>query len=382
VTDGDWQSTGAWRDLLAGMGEVDRAFLEGPRALKDGRSVAEGYRALATALGVALDAYLYGDPERPIFLDVNTPYRRDRSWGGDNTDAYYAFTRIDPTRTYRVTGQCGDSAYFSITVYNEPSPGAWSDAVVGVVNDTDLGVDGDGRFSLVMGPGRPMGYTGPFIGFTPDASVAFTRDYQVDPIAGRRVEWDIECLDEPGTPTTTDRDTAVALRTALTWVRTMFDIVPVTLAARADDVALGHRAPAVANVFADPYQVQDANYGWSARDACYGFATFAIEADEALVVTHRPPACRFWNVIVWNQYMAGHTVKDPRTSVNNGSAVPNTDGTVTVVIGRDLLAHPNAITTIDHARGMIAFRWFLADNVPGRPTVDVVKIADAPTSTT
>ena len=61
---------------------------------------------------------------RPVFVDINTPTRRDRRWGGDNTDAYYAMVPIDPARTYRVTGQRGDSAYFSLTVYNEPSPGS------------------------------------------------------------------------------------------------------------------------------------------------------------------------------------------------------------------------------------------------------------------
>lgn len=100
------------------------------------------------------------------------------------------------------------------------------------------------------------------------------------------------------------------------------------------------------------------------------------------MVTHRPPACRFWNVIVWNQFMAGHNVTDGRISVNHGTAAPNADGTVTVVIARSQLEHPNAITTLDQAYGNLAFRWFLADTVPDLPVVELVKIADAPTTTT
>ena len=60
--------------------------------------------------------------------------------------------------------------------------------------------------------------------------------------------------------------------------------------------------------------------------------------------------------------------------------MPNADGTVTVVLSHDDLDHPNAITTAGHAEGTLAFRWFLADAVPGRPTVDVVRTADAPTT--
>ncbi len=165
----------------------------------------------------------------------------------------------------------------------------------------------------------------------------------------------------------------------------MFAIVPARRSGvRNDDERhdLGHEISQVANDFAAPYQVPDFNFGWSATDACYSFGSFDLDPDEALVVTHRPPTCRFWNLIVWNQFMAGHNVTDGRISVNHGTAVPNADGTVTTVIARSQLDHPNAITTLDQARGNLAFRWFLADEVPDRPVVSLVKIADAPTSTT
>lgn len=74
------------------------------------------------------------------------------------------------------------------------------------------------------------------------------------------------------------------------------------------------------------------------------------------MVTHQPPQCRFWNVISWNQFMAGHNTADGRTSINMSTAQPNSDGTVTVVIARRQLDHPNAITTLDQPRGSLAFR--------------------------
>ena len=89
MTTPPWETTAAWRDLLAGLAELDGTFLAGPRAVRGEQAVAEGYRALATVLGVAFDAYLFGDAARPAFVDVNTPFRRDRRWGGDNTDAWY-----------------------------------------------------------------------------------------------------------------------------------------------------------------------------------------------------------------------------------------------------------------------------------------------------
>ena len=362
------ESTAAWRELLDTLGGLDRTFLEGDRAVTDDRHIADGYRMLATTLGVALDTYLFAEPSRPVWIELNTPYRRDRRWGGDNTDAYYFMCPVDPARRYRISGNRGDSVYFSVTAYNEPSPGAWSDKVVAIVRDDDLDIDADGNFSFELGP-------------TDDGVVLVTRDYQADPLTGRPVSWNIEALDEPESVRHGDAETAAALRSSAAWLRTMFAIVPLAVGVRVEDAhTLGHEISQAANQFADPYQVPDANFGWSARDACYAYGSFVLDEDEALVVTHRPPSCRFWNLVVWNQFMAAHNGGDARCSINGHSAVPNADGSVTVVISGRITEHPNSITTLDYPRGNLAFRWFLADEVPARPEVHLVKVSDAPTS--
>lgn len=362
------QSTAAWRELLETLGGLDHVFLEGDRAVSDDRHIADGYRMLATTLGVAFDTYLFAEPSRPQFVEVNTPFRRDRRWGGDNTDAYYRICPVDPGRRYRISGNRGDSVYFSLTAYNEPTPGAWSDRIVAIVRDDDLDIDGAGDFSFDLGP-------------TPDAAVLMTRDYQADPLTGRPVTWRIEALDEPDPIRHGDAETAAALRSSAAWLRTMFAILPLAVGVRTDDAhTLGHQIAQAANQFADPYQVPDANFGWSARDACYAYGSFDLADDEALVITHTPPTCRFWNLVVWNQFMATACATDARSSVNGHSAVPNADGSVTVVISRGLTAHPNSLTTLDYPRGNLAFRWFLAEEVPACPQVELVKVSDAPTA--
>lgn len=365
------ESTAAWQELLKTLGEADRSFLEGDRAVTDDRHVADGYRMLAATLGVALDTYLFPEPGRPQFVAVNTPFRRDRRWGGDNTDAYYFVCPVEPTRRYRISGNKGDSVYFSVTAYNEPSPGAWSDRVVAIVRDTDLDIDADGNFAFEFPAGE----------LEPDAAVLMTRDYQADPLTGRPVTWHIEALEPADEIRHGDAETAASLRAAATWLRTMFAIVPLAVGNRVDDQhALGHETAHAANAFADPYQVPDANFGWSARDACYSYGSFVLEADEALIITHRPPSCRFWNMVVWNQFMATFGARDARCSVNGHSAVANSDGSVTIVLSNAQTAHPNSLTTLGYPRGNLAFRWFLPDGVPARPEVQLVKTADAPTT--
>jgi hypothetical protein len=380
-----WQATAAWNELLAGLGELQATFLEGDRAVTTETGVVNGYRMLATILGVGLDIYLYPDRSRPVWVDTVTPFRRDRRWGGDNTDAAYAFCVFDPARTYRVWGRRNDSAYFSVTVYNEPAPGAWSDRVIGVVKDSDLTFDADGGFSFYLGATKPDGYDGPWIQFTPDAAAALTRDYQADPLTGVPVEWHIECLDEPEPVTRSDAATAQALRSTLSWMRTMFAIVPMTIQERTDDdrLGLGHQTPDGVNTVAEPYRVPDFNFGWSATDATYCFGSYDLAPDEALVLTCTPPnSFRFWNFMPWTEYMAGHNAADGTTSLNNHTAVTNSDGSITIVVARTQLEHPNAVTTLDNQRGMLAFRWFLADEVPAKPTVELVKAADAPVALT
>lgn len=366
MTDAPHASTTAWRELLDTLRTLDQSFLEGERAVTDDRHIADGYRMLATTLGVAFDTYLFAEPSRPLFVEVNTPFRRDRRWGGDNTDAYYFICPIDPQRQYRITGNKGDSVYFSVTAYNEPAPGTWSDRILTIVRDDELDIDADGNFSFDLGP-------------TPDAAVLMTRDYQADPLTGRPVSWHIEALDEPDPVRHGDAETAAGLRASAAWLRTMFAILPLAVGTRAEDVhTAGHQVAHAANRFAEPYQTPDFNFGWSARDACYSYGSFVLEEDEALVITHQPPKSRFWNVVVWNPFMATHTAIDGRCSVNGSSAVPNSDGSVTVVVSRGVTDHPNSVTTLGYPSGNLAFRWFLADQVPARPETKLVKAADAP----
>ena len=70
-----------------------------------------------------------------------------------------------------------------------------------------------------------------------------------------------------------------------------------------------------------------------------------------------------------------------RVSINGSTAAANADGTVTTVLtSGPATGHPNALTTLEHHHGMIAYRWFLAESVPDRPDAQVVPVGDAPTT--
>ncbi len=374
------ESATAWRELLSAFAEFDQQFLDGPKAVRGEVAVAEGYHNLATMLALTLDMSLFADPVSPRFIDTLTPFRPDRRWGGDNTDCYYGYAMVDPRRTYRVSGAPGDSAMYSVTVYNEPEPGAWPNRTVGLLYDTDMPLDDDGRFSCVLGPARPDGYDGPFIELSPDAHGIITRDYHEHPETGRRVGWEIAVLDHAGLPVNpakTDAAVANSLRSALRFAQDMYALIPLILMER-KPVELADGQALTTNTIAPPYRAGGATHGYSMQDACYGLGGFALEPGEALVITSRHPKARFWNFTLWNQYMAALDVDYGRAGLNSGTAVHNSDGTVTIVVSRELLEHPNALSTKDHPEGLMSFRWFHADDLPEQPTTAVVPVAEAP----
>nr|MDQ3292975.1 DUF1214 domain-containing protein [Actinomycetota bacterium] len=184
----------AFRDLLALLGRVDQRFTAGDGRLDDPTSVVEGYRWILSILSVGAEVWLWGDSQRPRFVDIVGP---NRKWGGDNADAYYQYAPIDPRRTYRVQGVKGDAVYYSLTVYGGPDDGRYSTRIVGTQNHRTVPAADDGTFQLWLSP-TPQ--AGPTIVLEPDAVAAITRDYLVDPVGGRRVEWAIECVDGEGDP--------------------------------------------------------------------------------------------------------------------------------------------------------------------------------------
>ncbi len=376
------ESATAWRELLNTFADFDALFLEGPKAVRGEVAVAEGYQNLATMLALTLDMNLFSDPVAPRFIDTLTPFRPDRRWGGDNTDCYYGYAVVDPRRTYRVSGLPGASTMFSVTVYNEPEPGAWPNRTVGLLYDTDMPLEADGQFSCLLGPARPADYDGPFIELSEDSRGIITRHYHEHPESGRRVAWNIEVIDHAGLPVTplkSDADVARSLRAARRFAQDTFAIVPLILPER-QPLDLPDGQALTTNTLSPPYRAGGATYGYSMQDACYCLGGFSLEPGEALVITSRHPKCRFWNLTLWNQFMAALDVEYGRAGLNSGTAVPNSDGSITIVISRELLDHPNAISTKDHPEGLMSFRWFHADELPEHPSITVLPAAEAPRS--
>lgn len=343
-------------ELLDTMKGLDEKFGD-----LDEQQRLEGYRWIFSITAVGLDAYVWADASRPRFVDIVGPYRK---WGGDNSDAFYMYAPIDPTRTYRVRGRKGDAVYFSLTVYGGPADGRYSERIVGTVNDRMLDVGPDGEFEITLSPTEQ---SGAWLKLEPDAVCAITRDYVVEPSKQRRAEWTIECIDgDNGEYRLTDEDLARRFRAALTWVKDQANLVP-----------LGLGEP---NTVDEPYPVPQQTFGWAAGDAAYAMGSFDLADGEALVIRGRSPECAFWNVCLWNQFLHTYNYDYDRVTINGGQVHYDDDGSWEIVVaGRDP-RHPNWISTQGHPRGRIWFRWFHPDETPERPTTKVVQVASLVTA--
>lgn len=350
-------SATAFRDLLDVLASADEAFYEGERAIDDPATLLEGYLFLPTVLQVAMTAFVHSDPLRPVLATIAGPDAPTMRWGGDNSDARYRHCPVDPSRTYRIRATLGDAVYTSVTVYAGPDDGRWSDRIVGIVNTRDHPADADGAWEVLVGPD-----VDPARGIRTDAGATdiVTRDYVDDPIGDRPTEWTIELLgDPPGPPRLDDTELATRLHKAANFVRDLTSIVPLSL--------VEHR-----NVIHEPYPVPQMTYGWAAADAAYALGGFDLDDDQALVIEGRSPECAFWNVCLWNPFLAGFDYRYEQVTLNGSRTRLEADGSWRLVVAASDPGVANHLSTAGHRSGVVWFRWFLPAETPEPMSVRVV----------
>jgi len=351
-----YETTAAFQELLDVLRTGDQVFLEGFRAVPDETSVIEGYRWLTEVMSVALDCYLWADPARPEFTRIVSPTRK---FGGDNPDAFYYFAPLDPRRTYRVHGRMGDACYLSLCVYGGPTDGRWSNRIVSTIHAGEMTFGAERSFEIIVSP-TPQG--GNWLRLDPDAVCLVTRDYLLDPHRGEQARYTIEAVDPALPPSPpSDADLAARLRATANFVRDLMNVCPIP-------------PPGDPNTVQEPYRQPPVTYGWAAPDATYAMGRFELAEDEALVIDGRSPRCAFWNLCLWNPFLQTFDYRYERVSINGSQLRPEPDGSWRIVVARRDPGHPNWLSTAGHARGLLWFRWFLADELPPRPTTRVLKI--------
>ena len=177
----------AWDDMIATL-QSARDAIDNPELMPppaNDRSLAEGYRYLMGFVHSAVERAFHNDPVRPQFRNALSPITRATI---DNADAIYFYAPINGSQTYLIRGKAGDSRHWRgeaavnrerkaphYLIFEASSGGLAGDSgtlqelqpgtktQTGMLDCSQIAVNADGSFEILLAPQRPADYEGNFI---------------------------------------------------------------------------------------------------------------------------------------------------------------------------------------------------------------------------
>jgi hypothetical protein len=309
---------------------------------------AKGFRLLARNVSLALQFHLENnDPDFPELLHYFDPIRKQ---GGDNTDALYVGAPINGQHTYRILGQRGNARYFAVTILEDGAT-PWGGAVVGNMIDSDIAVEQDGSFEIVLSPDE---HPGNWIKTTPGSWRVTFRQFFADwenetPMVAR-----IDRLGDRGqVPDLSPEQVQVGLADSAAWVRQSTHYW-------ADMLDKWKVQP---NRFLSYRQLDD-----NPIDATPGgeplICYWQLPKDEVLVVRVIPPEADYWSVEFGNYWWETMDYRYRLCSTNCHHAVLEDNGELLLVVAHDDPGVPNWLDPSGHVEGYITLRWIGSPSYP------------------
>jgi hypothetical protein len=351
-------SGAAWREWCARLAALGDRIL-GDDFPADPRGRAEGFRALTRLLVYATQLEMEaGDAAHPVFYryeDPRTP------WGGPNPDNVYLRATIDPTATYRVTGDVTGvrQALFSL---HEGDMQLGEYGVYGERSLDGLAKDGAGRLELVLSP-EP--HPGNWIPMHPAARLFMIRVYVGDWERDAAPPFHIVRAGAAGVPPPPLEPAAVerALDRAVDWVER-------TVVFWNDYVRkVAERTPP--NRAAPPRAAPG-----GADHLLYGSCFWDLGPDEALVLECAAPDADYFGFTIHTlAWFESGDFASRQTSLNGAQIHSDADGRFRLVLAHRDPGSPNWIDTEERRRGMLTYR-FIGARTPPAPSARVVPHAE------
>ena len=393
----DTLSRGAWRALLDVLHAAERQYLApaygfglGPPEF-GAAEVAEGLKYVSHVLRVALELHL---EESPRFMRFVSPHLKLL---GDNPDALYYLSRVDPSKGHRLSGCRTREVYFSISIHAEPDEGEALAKVIADVNDDGLVVDANGCWQLVLTPTTappadlPAGAV--WRSLPAAASTIVTRHYfetsppaQLNQDVERSLTLSIECW----TPTAVAIDTPEA-------AGPIADSAMAQRLSRAADFVRDHTinlpppdpstAPPffalVPNSIGIPTKWSRNAQGMGAVDIAYAAGRFLLHEGEALIIRGTLPNCRFANAVLWNRFLQSFDYLHGQVSVSRAnlhlSGPSEADFTLVLAASNPFAdkaaekrASANWLSTEGRPSGTLFLRFVLPKGDIKQPTTQLV----------
>ena len=331
--------TAAWTEFCERLTRVGAGLAAEPFPASEAERAA-CVRHLSRQVVMALQGELeHGDPLHPSFHRYEEPWVQ---WGGPNPDNVYTRAPIDPTATYRVSGNVAGvrAALFSL-VDGDMHLGEFG--VFGECTLADLDVPADGSLELWISPIR---HDRNWIESHPDARMFLVRQYLCDWERDRAATLHIERLDSLGMPAgaLSPAQLSTALDRAATWVErsTAFWCQYVESARE--------RLPR--NAVGAPTTPRG-----GAPTIGYGAGWWELDAGEALVIVTDAPDADYWGWTVHHRYwLDSGDFAERQTSLNMEQTFVDDDGRIRFVVAAGDPGTPNWIDTEGRPEGMLVYR--------------------------
>jgi hypothetical protein len=303
-------------------------------------------RFLAAGISVCIE---HDDTDAP---ELGHMIEDRMSWGLDNPDTLYNYTRVRGDATYRIVGTRGTACHIEFQV----NTGHQSDGdftgwrAVSAMPGDDVTCAPDGSFTITLGR-EPA--DGNWMALDDDASFLLIRQYFDD--WEHEVPWELAIERVDGVlPPPPLSDDVMAARTGL-----LLDWIDVGLRCW-DDISRGLLGAPVGDV--TPFLPPDEASGLKGQ--AYGMAPWRCAPDEAVVVELRPPACRMWGISLCDRYWQSIDFADRQSSINSAQATLGPGGLFIGVIAHDDPGVANWLDPSDETEGTLALRYLFPDGLP------------------
>jgi hypothetical protein len=337
----------AWSRLV-------RAIEQMPEMLKGIAPVdqPEGVRYLMRFLQAGLRVCIEADDAQAPMLTRSIEHRM--TWGLDNPDTTYLYSRLAPGRSYRLTGDRGSARHLEVQV--------------------NTGHQGDGDFSgwkaVWWKSGSELDQQIDLeIPAHDEASFLLVRQYFSDWATERPAQLDLSCPEVPLPPAPlSGPDLEGRVDLLVQWLTTGL--------ACWDDLSRGfissvdeHATEWEIQPFLPPEEAS------GLKGQAYGMGGWRCAPDEAVVLTLRPPPSRYWGVSLCDQWWQSIDFAQRQSSLNDSQAVRDrgVEEVVTCVISHDDPGIANWLDPGGHTEGSLAIRYlFPAGDV--LPPVKAVRV--------
>ncbi len=351
-----------WSELIAHLADLpDRMLARLPPSMQADPQVRQEVARLAleALTSQGLDA-IGGDADAPEFLPV-IGYLFNV--GQPNADTIYRTARINGRASYRLRGTKGS---LKLAIIAQAVP---RNAETGTgrtqLDLSQVKVDKQGRFDVLLSAARPAGYKGEWWDLRPAANRLLFRQVSSDWAHEKAPVVTIERVDKPaGRP----RRSAAELEKRLRGLPQMIDTIALLF--------VDHVAKLRSEGFINKVKILDVSSGGGLVGQFYYEGAYDLADDEALIVESAvPKVCRYRSLILTNDIYETTDWYNNHSSLNDAQAPADSDGKLRIVISAADPGVANWIDTAGHPTGLLQGRWMGCDSQP-IPVLTKVKLSE------